>query len=161
MISNFWRAWSWRRKLETGEAATIKDIAMAEKASTQFVGPIMRLVYLSPEVLDRLLLLRESPSAKLLQMIEATYLPWSEQMGRVCDGGTYDLAGHSAQQSVAPSVLLGLGHRGHKKERRFVHFRQSGKARLALETLLSQLDCRRDRKRTSSIARRVVLGSGH
>jgi hypothetical protein len=36
------RAWSWRRKLETGEAATIQDIAKAEKVSTQFVGPIMR-----------------------------------------------------------------------------------------------------------------------
>ena len=77
------RAWSWRRKLETGEAATIQDIAKAEKVSTQFVGPIMRLAYLSPDVLERLLLWREAPSATLLQMIEATYLPWAEQMGRV------------------------------------------------------------------------------
>ena len=77
---------SWRRKLETGEAATIQDIAKAEKVSTQFVGPIMRLAYLSPDVLERLLLLRGAPSATLLQMIEATYLPWAEQMGRVFDG---------------------------------------------------------------------------
>ena len=74
----------------------------------------MRLAYLSPDVLERLLLWREPPSATFLQMIEATYLPWSEQMGRVCDGGTSDLAGHSAQESVEPSVLLGLGQRGHK-----------------------------------------------
>jgi len=77
------RAWSWRRKLETGEAATIQDIAHAEKVSTQFVGPIMRLAYLSPDVLERLLLWREPPSATLLQMVEATYLPWAKQMGRV------------------------------------------------------------------------------
>ena len=80
------RAWSWRRKLETGEAATIQDIARAEKVSTQFVGPIMRLAYLSPDVLERLLLWREAPSATLLQMVEATYLPWAEQMERVFDG---------------------------------------------------------------------------
>jgi len=43
------------------------------------------LAYLSPDVLERLLLLREAPSATLLQMIEATYLPWAEQMGRVFD----------------------------------------------------------------------------
>ena len=79
------RAWSWRRKLETGEAATIQDIACAEKVSTQFVGPIVRLAYLSPDVLERLLLWREAPSATLLQMVEATYLPWVEQMGRVFD----------------------------------------------------------------------------
>ena len=63
-----------------------RDIARAEKVSTQFVGPIMRLAYLSPDVLERLLLWREAPSATLLQMVEATYLPWSEQMGRVFDG---------------------------------------------------------------------------
>ena len=80
------RAWSWRRKLETGEAATIQDIAKAEKVSTQFVGPIMRLAYLSPDVLERLLLSRESPSATITQMIGATYLPWAEQMGRVFEG---------------------------------------------------------------------------
>ena len=54
--------------------------------NTQFVGPIMRSAYLSPDVLERLLLWREAPSATLLQMIEATYLPWSEQMARVFDG---------------------------------------------------------------------------
>ena len=77
------RAWSWRQKLETGEAATIQYIARTEKVSTQFVGPIMRLAYLSPDVLERLLLLRELPSATLLQMIEATYLPWAQQISVV------------------------------------------------------------------------------
>ena len=43
----------------------------------------MRLAYLSPDVLERLLLWREAPSATLLQMVEATYLPWTEQMESV------------------------------------------------------------------------------
>ena len=43
----------------------------------------MRLAYLSPDVLERLLLWREAPSATLLQMVEATYLPWAEQMAAV------------------------------------------------------------------------------
>ena len=77
------RAWSWRRKLETGQAATIHDIAKAEKVASQFVGPMIRLAYLSPDVLERLLLWREVPSATIKEMIEATYLPWSEQAGRV------------------------------------------------------------------------------
>ena len=82
------RAWSWRRKLETGEAATIHDIAKSEKVASQFVGSMVRLAYLSPDVLERLLLWREPPSATIKQMIEATYMPWAEQMGRVFDGGT-------------------------------------------------------------------------
>ena len=76
-------ALSLRRKLETGEAATNQDIAKADKVSTQFVGPIMRLAYLSPDVLERPLLWREAPSATFLQMVEATYLPWAEQMESV------------------------------------------------------------------------------
>jgi hypothetical protein len=43
----------------------------------------VRLAYLSPDVLERLLQWREAPSPKLLQMIEAIYLPWVAQMGRV------------------------------------------------------------------------------
>ena len=72
--------------LETGEAATIQGIAKAEKVTTPFVGPILRLAYLSPDVLERLLLWRETPSATLLQMVEATYLPWAQQMEMVFDG---------------------------------------------------------------------------
>ena len=79
------RAWSWRRKLETGEASTIQDIAKAEKVSDRFIGPMMRLAYLSPDVLERLLVSREPPSVTIVQMIDATYLPWAEQMGRVFD----------------------------------------------------------------------------
>ena len=76
-------ALSWRRKPETGESAAIQDIAKAERVSTHFVGPIMRLAYLSPDVIERLLLWHEAQSATHTQMIEATYRPWAEQMGRV------------------------------------------------------------------------------
>ena len=80
------RAWSWRRKLETGEAATIQDIAKAEKVSDRFVGPMMRLAYLSPDVLERLVILRDPPSVSVIGLIEAVNLPWAEQMGRVFEG---------------------------------------------------------------------------
>ena len=79
------RAWAWRRKLESGEAATIHDIAKAEGVTDRFVSRMMRLAYLSPDVLERLLLWRDQPSVTIAQMIEATYLPWSEQMSVVFD----------------------------------------------------------------------------
>ena len=77
------RAWSWRRKLENGEATTIQDIAKAEKVSDRFISRMMRLAYLSPDVLECLLLWREPPSGSLNELIDATYLPWAEQAGRV------------------------------------------------------------------------------
>ena len=80
------RAWAWRRRLESGEATTIYDIAEAEKVTDRFVSRMMRLAYLSPDVLERLLLTRDPPSVSLIDLIEAVNLPWSEQMGRVFDG---------------------------------------------------------------------------
>jgi hypothetical protein len=77
------RAWAWRRRLETGGAATIHDIAEAEKVTDRFVSRMVRLAYLSPDVLERLLLTREPPSVSMIDLIEAVNLPWSEQMGRV------------------------------------------------------------------------------
>ena len=62
----------------------------------------MRLAYLSPDVLERLLLLREPPSATLLQMIEATYLPWAEQMERV-----FGVVEQAAKKPMAVSPHVG------------------------------------------------------
>ena len=73
------RAWAWRRRLKTGEAATASDIAKAEKVSDRFVSRTMRLAYLSPDVLERLVLRREPPAISLVELIDTTYLPWARQ----------------------------------------------------------------------------------
>src|SRR3546814_17578910 len=44
------KAWSWRRKLESGAAATIQDIADAEGVSDRYVGRMLRLAYLASTV---------------------------------------------------------------------------------------------------------------
>ena len=73
------RAWAWRRKLERGEAATVGDIAKAERVTDRFVSRIMRLAYLSPEVLERMLDGREPPVISVAELINITYVAWSEQ----------------------------------------------------------------------------------
>ena len=70
------RAWSWRRKLESGEFATIQDIARAENVTDRYVSRIMQLAYLSPEVIDRLVVLRVKPTATLKELIHEAYKPW-------------------------------------------------------------------------------------
>ncbi|WP_395819660.1 hypothetical protein [Devosia sp.] len=80
------RAWAWRRRLEAREVATINEIAKAEGFTDRFVSRMVRLAYLSPDVLERLVISRDSPSISVNELIEATYLPWAGQMGRVFDG---------------------------------------------------------------------------
>ena len=65
----------------------IHDIAEAEKVTDRFVSRMLRLAYLSPDVLERLVISRDPPSVSMIDLIEAVNLPWSEQMGRVFDAG--------------------------------------------------------------------------
>jgi hypothetical protein len=79
------RAWSWRRKLESGEAATLKDIADAERITVSFVSRFIRLAYLSPLVLERLLV-RRSPSALAIeQLAAAACASWAAQPDIIFD----------------------------------------------------------------------------
>ena len=72
-------AWGWRRKIETGEVATIRDIAVAEKVSERFVSRTMRLAYLSPTVLERLVAHRRPCSLSIKDLIAAAERPWCKQ----------------------------------------------------------------------------------
>jgi len=80
------KAWSWRRKLENGEAATIQDIAEAEGISDRYVGRILRLAYLAPPVLERLLIRRMPPAVSIKNLAAAAELPWVDQYAAVFDG---------------------------------------------------------------------------
>jgi hypothetical protein len=77
------RAWAWRRRLEAGEAATIQEIAKAEGFTDRFVSRMVRLAYLSPDVLERLVISRDPPSVSVIDLIEAVNLPWAEQNPRI------------------------------------------------------------------------------
>ncbi|MFC3101697.1 hypothetical protein [Altererythrobacter lauratis] len=77
------RAWRWRRQLETGAASIIQDIAAAEKVSDRFVSRMMRLAYLSPEVLEHLVIRRVPSSLSLADLIAVADRPWEEQMAKL------------------------------------------------------------------------------
>ena len=83
------RAWSWRRRLKHGEASTIPDIATAEKVTDRFVSRMMRLAYLAPDVLEKLLIHRVPPALSLNALIFVADLPWVLQMESVF--GAFDV----------------------------------------------------------------------
>jgi hypothetical protein len=77
------RAWDWRRRLERGEAATLSDIAQAERVTLPFISRFIRLAYLSPTVLERILLYRVPSALPLDKLVGAAHVPWAEQPDRV------------------------------------------------------------------------------
>src|SRR3546814_12332274 len=68
------KAWSWRRKLESGEAATLADIAKAEDGTPAYAGRILNLAYLAHAVLGQLLLARRDFPVSVKDLTQAREL---------------------------------------------------------------------------------------
>lgn len=81
------RAWSWRRKLEGGEYSTILDIAAAEQVSDQFVSRVLRLAYLSPDLLEVLVITRKFSAVSIYDLTAVAERPWAEQTAAVFGAG--------------------------------------------------------------------------
>jgi hypothetical protein len=79
------RAWGWRRRLEAGEINTVTDLAKAVGLAERHVSRQLRLAYLAPGVLKRLVYKREVPAVTLLKLTDVAALPWHEQSGQVFD----------------------------------------------------------------------------
>jgi hypothetical protein len=79
------RAGDWRRRLEAGEVDTLRDIADAEKITVPFVSRFIRLAYLSPAVLDRIVAEREGVAVSLEDLPVAALDLWAVQPARILD----------------------------------------------------------------------------
>lgn len=88
VLRNFAQAWSWRRKLESGEVDTIEDIARSANITHRMVGRMLKLTYLAPAVLEKLLLERVPPSVPVKELAIIAELEWSEQLRIASDNGT-------------------------------------------------------------------------
>lgn len=73
------RAWAWRRRMEAGEFGSVHDLAQAVGLPERQVSRQLRLAYLAPAVLKRLIYGRETLAITLLRLIDIATLPWHEQ----------------------------------------------------------------------------------
>ena len=79
------RAWDWRHRLERGDVTTIADLAREEGISDRYVSRVIRLAWLSPSVLERLVLRREPTVLSIFDLCGVAELPWVQQPERVFD----------------------------------------------------------------------------
>ncbi|WP_323769333.1 hypothetical protein [Antarctobacter sp.] len=79
------RAWDWRRRLERGDVTTIADLAREEGISDRYVSRVIRLAWLEPSVLERLVLRREPTVLSIFDLCGVAELPWVKQPGLVFD----------------------------------------------------------------------------
>ena len=73
------RAWGWRRWMEAGEFGTVRDLAIALNLAERHVSRQLRLAYLAPEVLKRLVYKRDAIAITEIKLSNCAALPWAEQ----------------------------------------------------------------------------------
>jgi hypothetical protein len=81
MIKAVARAFRWREMLESGEYATIREIARAEKVNESYVSRVLRLTLLSPDLIERILGGHLSVGLKLDRLVKSFPLDWKNQLG--------------------------------------------------------------------------------
>ena len=73
------RAFRWRRMLEIGRFATVKDLAAAEKINSSYVSRVLRLTLLAPDIVEAILDGRQSAGMTLPGLMEPLPVEWEGQ----------------------------------------------------------------------------------
>ena len=88
MVKAIARAFRWRDMLESGEYATIREIADAEKINESYVGRVLRLTLLAPDIVEAILNGRQPAEMTLAVLMQPFPVAWREQRADFFKKGT-------------------------------------------------------------------------
>ena len=70
------RAFRWKRLLDDGTYASVSDIARAEKLDRTYVGDVLRLTLLAPEIVEAIVAGRQAEGVALAAMMKGVPERW-------------------------------------------------------------------------------------
>jgi hypothetical protein len=73
------RAFRWQKLLDNGTYSTIKEIAAKEKIDPSYVGDVLRLNLLAPDIVEVILDGRQPPTLQFEALRKSLPLLWEEQ----------------------------------------------------------------------------------
>jgi len=73
------RAHRWKRKLESGEFASIAELAAAEKINESYVCRVLRLTLLAPDIVEAIVDGRQPPSLQMGVLLKPFPVEWDKQ----------------------------------------------------------------------------------
>lgn len=79
LIKALARAVRWQRLLDQGVCSTIKEIASRERIDPSYVGDVLRLTLLAPDVAEMILDGRQPPTLQFESLRKSLPLLWEEQ----------------------------------------------------------------------------------
>ena len=80
------RAFRWKRMLEDGKRASISEIAEAEKVDRSYVGTVLRLTLLAPDMVQAIVDGRQPAEVTLPRLLQPWPVEWEGQR-RALGGG--------------------------------------------------------------------------
>jgi hypothetical protein len=78
------RAFRWKRMLESGEFATIAELAEREGIAPSYMTRVLRLTLLAPDIVEAILDGRQRACLTLETLREPAPAQWQEQMSWLC-----------------------------------------------------------------------------
>lgn len=79
LIKALARAFRWKRMLESGEFATIAELAEREGIAPSYMTRVLRLTLLSPDIVDAILDGTHEPKVTLAQLMDGFPEEWDVQ----------------------------------------------------------------------------------
>ncbi|MCO6414627.1 hypothetical protein JYK14_00325 [Siccirubricoccus sp. KC 17139] len=96
------RAHRWKRLLESGRYASLSELATAERIDRSYLGKMLRLTLLAPDIVVTILDGRQSADLGLPALLEPMPNLWEEQRNTVVD----------QQQRLPDPTVHGSSHGG-------------------------------------------------
>ena len=73
------RAHRWKRMLESGEYASLTELAEAEKINRSYLSRVLRLTLLAPDIVEAILDGRQGPEITLERLMQPFPMEWARQ----------------------------------------------------------------------------------
>lgn len=73
------RAFRWKRLLESGEFATIAELAEREGIAPSYMTRVLRLTLLAPDIVEAILDGRQRPKIEFARVLHGMTLEWADQ----------------------------------------------------------------------------------
>ena len=80
------RAFRWKRMLDDGKRVSITEIAEAEKLDRSYVGTVLRLTLLAPDIVQAIVDGKQPPDLTLPRLLEPWPVEWGEQRKELIGG---------------------------------------------------------------------------
>lgn len=80
LIKALARAFRWKRMLESGEFATIAELAEREGIAPSYMTRVLRLTLLAPAIVEAIVDGRQGPAMTLARVLEPFPLEWKRQI---------------------------------------------------------------------------------